>query len=94
MYAVVVDLRIQLAQIEAFMPLMKAQAQNSLSREPGCWVFDVCQNPEAPDHILFYEVYDNHDAFEAHLVSDHYKTFDAAVASLVTEKIVSSFERK
>ena len=94
MFVVAVDFHIRPDQIEAFMPLMQAQAQNSLSKEPGCQTFDVCRNPDNPEHIFLYEVYDDRAAFDAHMATQHFKTFDKAVANMVKEKVVRSFERK
>ena len=94
MYVVAVDFNIYPEQVEAFMPLMMAQARNSLANEPGCHVFDVCQGQEAPEKIFLYEVYDDRAAFEAHLASDHYRNFDSAVTRMVDEKNVSFFVRR
>ena len=94
MYVVAVDFRIHPEQIEVFMPLMLAQAQNSLTKEPGCRVFDVCQSPETPTSIFLYEVYDDRAAFEFHTATDHFRSFDAAVAEMVAEKQVEFYCRK
>ena len=76
------------------MPLILEQARSSLSSEPGCHVFDVCQCEEVPEHIFLYEVYEDRAAFDAHLSSDHYSAFDSAVMNLVAEKHVRYFHRK
>ena len=93
MYVVAVTFHIQPDKIKAFMPLMLAQARNSLSKEPGCQVFDVCRNPDEAEKVFLYEVYDDRAAFDAHLASDHFKTFDAAISDMVDEKHVSLFHR-
>ena len=94
MYVVAVDFRIHPGRIEAFLPLMLKQARNSLDNEPGCRTFDVCQNPKTTEEVFLYEVYDNRAAFDAHMASDHFRTFDAAVADLVAEKHVRFLDRK
>ncbi|MEM7522936.1 MAG: antibiotic biosynthesis monooxygenase [Pseudomonadota bacterium] len=38
--------------------------------------------------MFLYEVYDDAAAFDAHLASDHFKDFDAAVAPMVAAKTV------
>ena len=75
------------------MPLMLAQARNSLANEEGCQVFDVCRSEETPDEVFLYEVYNDRAAFEVHLASDHYRQFDNAVSELVAEKRVNFFHR-
>ncbi len=93
MYVVAVDFSVRPGSIDAFMPLILEQAGNSLSKESGCHVFDVCQSKEIPEQIFLYEVYDDRAAFDAHLASDHYSSFDSAVADLVAEKHVRFFHR-
>ncbi len=77
-----------------FAPLMRAQASNSLEREPGCEQFDVCRDPGEPSHFFLYEVYRDRTAFDEHLASAHYQAFDEAVSDLVARKTVRLFERE
>jgi len=60
-----------------------------LSDEPGCRVFDVCARSGDAYGIVLYEVYDDRSAFDAHLASSHFKTFDAASRDMVTGKRVT-----
>lgn len=94
MYVVAVNFQIRSGKVAAFMPLILAQARNSLKIEPGCHVFDVCQSAASPEEIFLYEVYDDRAAFDAHLASKHYRRFDTDVAGLVLEKHVRFFERR
>lgn len=93
MHVVTVDFRIRPGQMQAFLPLMLAQARNSLELEPGCHVFDVTCSADDPAAVFLYEVYADPAAFDAHLASDHFRRFDAAVASMVEDKTVRSFTR-
>ena len=94
MFVVAVDFRIRPECVDAFMPLMLEQAGNSLSKEPGCRMFDICQSEEDPEQIFLYELYDDRAAFDLHLASDHYHAFNSAVADLTAEKRVRFFHRK
>ena len=69
-----------------FMPIMRAQAQNSLVREKACHRFDICLSEEMPNRLFLYEVYDDRAAFEAHLATPHFLEFDAAVAGMIAAK--------
>ena len=91
MYAVCVTFTLSPGQIEAFLPLMHQQAQNSLNLEPGCSRFDVLQSSEAPEIVFLYEIYDDAAAFQLHLDSTHFKEFDQAVTPLVADKQVSTY---
>ena len=69
-----------------FKSAVLAQAENSLSRELGCSRFDVCQDPENPTRFFLYEFYQDRDAFQLHLQTDHYRDFDAKTADWVSLK--------
>lgn len=90
MYAVTVLFRIHPDQIDSFMPLMLKNARTSLRDEPGCFMFDVCRG-EPPEEVFLYELYENRAAFEAHLASTHFKSFDAAVAGMVAGKEIRTY---
>ena len=46
MYVVTVEFVIKPEQVEAFAPLMAANAAASVRDESGCSQFDVCWDPE------------------------------------------------
>ena len=61
--------------------------------KPGCHLIEVCQDPEAQHQIFLYELYDDRAAFEAHLASPHFKSFDAATSDMLVAKTVRAFTR-
>jgi len=75
----------------AFMPLMQKQAQNSLELEAACHRFDVCTDPDKPDEVFLYEIYEDAAAFQVHLASTHFKEFDAAAQPLLAGKAVKTY---
>lgn len=93
MYIVTVEFTIQPERMQAFMPLMVANARASRELEPGCRQFDVCLDPGAPNIVFLYEAYDDRAAFEAHLAAAHFRSFDAAVRDMVAAKMVRTYMR-
>jgi len=93
MYAVTVLFQIAPAHRAAAIKLMRENAQASLGAEAGCQRFDVCTDPERPDNVFLYELYDDSAAFDDHLQSPHFKAFDAAVAKMIVTKEVACFAR-
>lgn len=91
MFAVTVIFKVKPGQMEVFLPLMVENARKSKAEEAGCQVFDVCRGDD-PDVVFLYEVYDDRAAFDVHLESAHFKSFDAAVAHLVAVKQAASFQ--
>ena len=90
-YAVCVTLTIAPDQMDAFMPLIHKNARTSLAVEVGCKQFDVLTDPDRPSEVFLYEVYDNADAFQAHLNSDHFQTFDQAVTQMIADKVIKTY---
>lgn len=88
MFAVLVTFTIKEGRIKDFLPLIKANAAQSLKAEPGCHVFEICRDDQ---DIVLYEVYDDRAAFDAHLASDHFLTFDAQIADMVLDKHIRLF---
>lgn len=93
MYIVIVDFIIKPDQVEAFMPLIQANAAASVRDEPGCSRFDVVWDQTAPEAVFLYELYDDEAAFAAHLQSVHYLEFDAKTAAMITSKSVRKFNQ-
>ena len=93
MYVVTVIFDVKLEHLEDFRVAMLEQARNSLSKEDGCRCFDVCEDEQRAGRIFLYEIYDHRAAFDAHLESDHYKTFDALTAAWVDNKEVAIYSR-
>jgi autoinducer 2-degrading protein len=91
-YAITVAFELKPGCLEAFMPLLDANASASVATEPGCLRFDVLRplRPGGPE-VLLYEIYTDRAAFEAHLASVHYIAFDRATRDLVLRKSVAEF---
>ena len=93
MYVVTVQFRLHPKRVAEFMPLVVANATDSREREPGCRQFDVCGNSGEPTLVFLYEVYDDRAAFDAHLRTPHFRSFDAAVREMIAEKVVRAWQR-
>lgn len=83
MFAVTVIFNVKPGGMATFLPLMRMQADNSLALEPECHHFDVWTDLARPDQVMLYEIYTDASAFDAHLASEHFKTFAAAVDPII-----------
>ncbi|MEM7446114.1 MAG: putative quinol monooxygenase [Pseudomonadota bacterium] len=92
-YVVCVTFVVDPASAVPFLDAMMEQASNSLALEDGCSQFDVCVDPDDPARIFLYEIYDDRAAFDLHLASDHFLTFDAATRDWVKDKQVTTWHR-
>lgn len=90
MYAVCVTFEIIPEKLDTFMPHMKEQAKNSLALEEGCHVFDICS---AGATVFLYELYTDEAAFQTHLETDHFISFNSTTEGMIADKSVAFFTR-
>lgn len=88
MIAVCVTFRIRKGRMEDFMAAMCKQARDSIEKEDRCRRFDVCTDGDGGDTVFLYELYEDRGAFDAHLGSEHFRSFDAKVRDWVEDKSV------
>ena len=91
-YAVAVTFRAKPEFRAQFRAAMIENATDSRNKEPGCRQFDVCESADGSE-IFLYEIYDDEAAFNAHLATDHYKRFNAAVTPWTADKRVLKYNR-
>jgi quinol monooxygenase YgiN len=89
-YVVIVDFRLKPGVRGAFRSLVDLNARLSAHGEPGCRRFDVVEPDGEADRVLLYEIYDDRAAFDAHMQTKHYFTFDAESADMVASKVVTT----
>lgn len=83
-YVVTVEFDIDPASFDAFMMLMRENAEISRREEKGCRRFDVCRPHTVENRVFLYEIYDDEAAFLAHLQTAHFKAFAAATKDMIT----------
>jgi quinol monooxygenase YgiN len=75
-----------------FLRLVRENAALSVAREPDCLRFDVLTPlDDAAFRVLLYEIYTDAAAFDRHLASEHYVSFDFRSRALVRTKTVARF---
>ncbi len=94
MYVVTVEFDIKSEHSADFCQAVRQQAQKSLSLETDCQQFDVCFDPEDDTKVFLYEIYSDQDAFQRHLKSNHFITFDAAVRNWVVRKSIRTWVKR
>jgi (4S)-4-hydroxy-5-phosphonooxypentane-2,3-dione isomerase len=83
-FVLLVEFQVKPEELGRFMELVSANAQSSVSDEPGCFQFDVMQTMEDPNRVVLYEVYASEQAFKDHMGMGHTQSFLAAAKPLVT----------
>ncbi|SRR6266568_2766141 len=86
--ALLVEFVVQADFMPRFRRLVRANARESLSDEPGRRRFDVLVRGDDARRIVLYEIYDDAGAFELDLTTPHYKSFAAAITGHIEKPIV------
>ncbi len=92
-FVVVPEFHVEAGNLAAFLQAAEADARASLALEAGCLQFDVVVQAGDPlTKVVFYEVYTDRAAFDAHLETPHLAAFREAL-SLCAPQPVQFFER-
>jgi quinol monooxygenase YgiN len=92
-FVLIVEFTLHPGSAEGFMPLISANARESVATEPGCRQFDVVAVQGEPDRVLLYEVYDDVAAFDAHRDLPHVKAFFRDADAMIAERKMTRFDR-
>ncbi len=91
-FALWVEFDLRPGHLDAFLAAAQLDAEGSVGSEPGCRLFDILQDPERPDRVCFYEVYDDEAAFLRHRAMPHFKTYFAATEPMIAAKRVTRLQ--
>lgn len=92
MHCVTVRIDVHPGHERALAAALAANARCSLEVEPGCHAFDVAVDASGLG-IFLYELYDDEQAFAAHLASPHFQAFDKEVAPWIARKTVRTWRK-
>ena len=91
LFVVIAEFEVKPAHLDDFLALAHDDAQHSVAHEPGCRQFDVVQLQSSPNSVLFYEVYDDRAAFDAHLDTPHLARFRTGFPALIVAELQVRF---
>ena len=93
MYVVVVEFEVLQDRFAEFLEAVKEQARNSLNEEPLCYRFDVCRPHDTENRVYLYEVYRDAAAFDAHLETRHFASFNTNTSEMINYKSVRTMDK-
>ena len=81
--ALVVSLQVKPGHRDAFLVAIPENAERSFTDEPGCLYFDVTVDTTDDHHFVFYELYTDQAAIDAHRATPHFAAWRQATAEHV-----------
>jgi len=85
-FVLIAELQVKPESVAKFMPLILANAQTSVAKEPGCFQFGVTQQTDDPTKFALYEVYADAAAFDAHGKMPHVQEFFAVAKDMIVNR--------
>ena len=89
MLVVLVRVKVKTEALAEFERAILTNADAARTREPGCMRFDVSQSEDDPSQWLFYEVYKDAAAFDAHRASPHFAAYQETAERVLLEKTLT-----
>lgn len=83
MFSMLVTLQVRSDRRAEFREAIVANAEASVRHEPGCLRFDVCAVDGDEDRFVFYELYEDAAAFQAHRASPHFQQWRTVATEVV-----------
>ena len=82
----VVELEIDPAQLEPFKAAIKENGETAVRVEPGCRSFSAVFEKDNPTRVRLFEIYENAEAFKAHLETPHFKKYAETTKDMVKSR--------
>ncbi|SAK57428.1 putative quinol monooxygenase [Caballeronia ptereochthonis] len=82
-FVVIAEFEVKPECLSDFLALARDDAQHSLADESGCRQFDIVRVEDTTPRVVFYEVYDDRAAFDAHLQTPHLSRFRGGFPALI-----------
>jgi quinol monooxygenase YgiN len=89
-FVVIAEFEVKSTRLADFLALAHDDAAHSVADEAGCRQFDVVSFPGSP-RVLFYEVYDDREAFDLHLETPHLARFRAGFPACIERELPVRF---
>ncbi|MBV9568347.1 MAG: antibiotic biosynthesis monooxygenase [Hyphomicrobiales bacterium] len=82
-YIQLAELEIDPAQIENYMAAVRRHIEAAVRTEPGVLVLYAVAHKDDPTRITVFEIYQNAEAYRAHLAAPHFKDYKSTSERMI-----------
>ena len=83
-YVQIAEIEIDPAQIDNYNAAVREHIETAVRVEPGVLVLYAAAEKDNPTHVRVFEVYQDRDAYLAHLQAPHFLKYKATTEKMVT----------
>ena len=83
-YVQIAEIEIDPAQLDSYSAAVKEHIETAIRLEPGVLVLYAAAEKDNPTHVRVFEVYQDRDAYLAHLQAPHFLKYKATTEKMVT----------
>ena len=88
-FVIFAEIKLKPDCLDAYIPLIKYDAEHSLRDEPGCKLFHILLPEESSgDVVHLYEVYESEEDFKAHKLTPHFTHYFKETKALIEGRII------
>src|SRR5262249_51544397 len=85
-FVLVVEFELDSPQPEPFKATCKVTEETAVRVDPGCLRFSAVFEKDNPTRVRLFEIYENVDAFKAHLETPHFKKYAETTKDMVKSR--------
>jgi len=86
MVIVTARVKLQSGKSEEFIEAARVM-QTHVKNDPGALQYSLCRAADDPDSFMFYERYEDEEAFAYHMSTEHCKTLTGTIDPLMAEPV-------
>lgn len=79
----IAEIEIEPEDVEAYLAILKEESAASVQLEPGVISIYPLYEKEAPNQVRILEIYRDRAAYEAHLLTPHFKKYKTSTIEMV-----------
>jgi quinol monooxygenase YgiN len=82
------ELEIDPAQLERYLSFLREEVETSIRVEPGVLTLYAVQLKSDPTRVRLFEMYADSNAYDAHIVSAHFRKYKVGTQAMVTSLVL------
>lgn len=79
----IAKIKVDSSQLENYKSALQEQMNTAIQLEPGVLSYTVVADKKEPSAITIFEVYANHEAYQSHITTPHFKKYKETVKNMV-----------